>query len=175
MSIPGFTAKAALTRSKIAYAGKIARIGSPDLVVAQDCGFFKGLGCALGPISWCALSSFGGTDAFCNCVGRVSGGDCIDCTACGGSGRGLDPRAHDGNPPAADGAKGRFGLTEDGSVTIGPPEPLGQRVPDLNDLRRQLNRIERCACGNKNVADVPMSTVSRRAEYIELLAVIPLT
>src|SRR5258708_34128194 len=65
---------------------------SVDVVLPQDCGFFKGLGCALGPISWCALSSFGGSSAFCDCVDRASGGNCIDCTGCG-TGRGLDPRA----------------------------------------------------------------------------------
>src|SRR5258708_33831229 len=108
---------------------------SVDVVLPQDCGFFKGLGCALGPISWCALSSFGGSSAFCDCVDRASGGNCIDCTGCG-TGRGLDPRAHDAPLTA--------GPTSGGG-TGGPPP--GHRCPHSCTLQRQLNRIWKCACG----------------------------
>jgi hypothetical protein len=150
MSLPGFAAEAALTRSNRFYAMAPVRVGSAGSVVPQDCGFWKGLGCALGPISWCALASLGGPRAFCECVAGASNGNCIDCTACGGSGLGLDPRAKDADAVTGKVAGGQFGLTIDsttGGVTVGPPPSLGQRSPDLVELARQLNRIERCACG----------------------------
>jgi hypothetical protein len=44
-----------------------------------------------------------------------------------------------------------------GGVTVGPPPSLGQRNSDADNLQRQLNRIERCACGYKGVVPAPPS------------------
>jgi hypothetical protein len=148
MSLPTFSADAALANGRISYSTTYTPADPANLVIPQDCGFFKGLGCGLGPISWCALASLGGTDSFCRCVATFSGGDCIECTNCASSAQGLDPRDRSNDPSTPTVASGRFGLTDgtgSGGVTVGPPP--GRRDSDLSGLRDQLNRIEKCACG----------------------------
>ena len=170
MNIPGFTAETALQRSRTSYAKTVSRIASTNLVVPQDCGVLKGFGCGIGPISWCFLAGFGGPGSFCDCVDRMSGGDCLECTNCAGSGRGLDPRGHEGDPSTGTVGSGRFGLT--GGVTVGPPP--GRRYPDLSDLKRQLDRIERCTCGLPSlVLNVPLSGSGLGAVYVPPVAVSP--
>jgi hypothetical protein len=146
MSMPGFTAEAVLTRSKTSYGMMAARIGSADLVLPQDCsssslsGLAKGLACAIYPIAWCgSTASWGGTDAFCECVDDLSRGSCLECTACSGSGRGLDPRAKQG-------LQGPDSQSQ--ALSASQLDDISSQIATLsNDLKRQLNRIERCTCG----------------------------
>ena len=137
MNMPGFTAETSLYLPGKQYRLSTNSVNTPGLVVQQDCPWYKSIGCVLGPFSWCALAGFGGADTFINCVNELSGGDCVDCI-----GAKEDPYG-----PL------HSGLTIGGGVTIGPPE--GRRSPDLviSDREqpwRQLNRIERCACGAQN-------------------------
>src|SRR6266498_4027941 len=111
MTMPGFGAEAALSRSNMAYTGSASSASTGATVVPQDCNIAKGAGCFIGPISWCALSSLGDATSFCDCVDRASGGHCIDCTACAGSGLGLDPRGRGGEASLGNVGSGRFGLT----------------------------------------------------------------
>lgn len=140
MNMPGFTAHVALKRGHQFRTNAYMSSGSTGFanrIIPQACDTFKGAGCFFGPISWCFPASFGGTDSFCDCVDKLSGGNCIDCTNCGGvSGRGLDPRDQSGTAPTGKVASGQFGITEN------PPPG-----PDWGSLKQQLNRIERCTCG----------------------------
>ncbi len=46
------------------------------------------------------------------------------------------------------------------ALTVPPPPPSGGSRIDTEDLKRQLNRIERCACGNNRLRDAVSSYVS---------------
>ena len=164
MNIPGFTAQASLYYST-GYGSTHSNASAQNTVVPQDCGFFKRIGCVLGPFSWCAPAGLGGAVPFWNCVDKVSGGNCLDCIG------GADPRDRDmgGQPDDYAGVDydsdngfvghGTQGLTgrSGGGITVGPPPAMGQRDSDADSLQRQLNRIERCACGYKGVVQAPPS------------------
>lgn len=139
MNMPGFTAEASLYLGGEQYRLSTNSVHTPGLVVQQDCSWYKSIGCVAGPFSWCVFAGFGGADTFIDCVNALSGGECLDCI-----GATEDPS---GPLPS--------GLTMGAGVPIAPPE--GRRGPGWSsqteiDLRRQLNRIERCACGQTFLA-----------------------
>ena len=177
MNIPGFTAETSIYRTHSNdFRGRVEILDSKS-VIPQDCGFFKRVGCVLGPFSWCAPAGLGGAVPFWNCVDTVSGGNCLDCIG------GADPRDRDmgGQPDDYAGVDydsnngfvghGTQGLT--GGVTVGPPPSMGQRDSDIDSLRRQLNRIERCACGYQGVVQAPPSSLgqSYTQSYDEVVSV----
>jgi len=165
MKLPGFRAEISLYRTDRQYSRAATEALASSPVVPQDCGFFKRVGCVLGPFSWCAPAGLGGAEPFWNCVDKLSGGNCLDCIG------GADPRDRDPGREPDDYAgvdygsgsgfvgHGTKGLTSgsSGSVVVGPPPSLGQRDSDPCNVRRQLNRIGRCAGGDKGVVQAPPS------------------
>lgn len=136
MNLPGFTAEAALykpvTQSAVAQrevAGSRDQSAIHPASYPDDCAWWEWL---LEPIG-CAI----GYDLH----NTVVGADGVDCDWEGGI---CFPRG-----------TGRTGqpLTG-GGISVGPPPALGQRNSDA-ELQRQLNRIERCACGYKGVVQAP--------------------
>jgi len=158
MHVPAFTAESSAYQSLDHYASGQTNVQLRHSITPQDCGFFQRIGCVLGPFSWCAPAGLGGAVPFWNCVDKLSGGNCLDCIG------GADPRDRDmgGQPDDYAGVDydindgfighGTQGLTS--GVTVGPPPALGQRD---SDITRQLNRIERCACGYHSSVAAPGS------------------
>jgi hypothetical protein len=146
MSLPGFIAESALTQSQ-PYIGYL-RVGSPiDIVLLQDCPWYKRAGCVLGPFSWCVPASFGGAVPFWNCVDKVSGGNCLDCI---GTSDPRDTSGETGGGIVCD-SSGNCRLGPVGSVDEGLTSDaiagLSSQIASLgSDLKHQLNQIERCAC-----------------------------
>jgi|SRR2546426_814379 len=165
MKLPGFSAEISLYRTDRQYSRAATEALASSPVVPQDCGFFKRVGCVLGPFSWCAPAGLGGAEPFWNCVDKLSGGNCLDCIG-GADSRDRDPGREPDDYAGVDYGSGSGfvghgtkGLTSgsSGSVVVGPPPSLGQRDSDPCNVRRQLNRIERCACGYKGVVQAPPS------------------
>ncbi len=140
MNLPGFTATASLGTSSSVYSGVVGARGMnrEAIVPASGC---PGVNC-----EW--------AQAF--CIGSLS----LDPISCGlyyGCCQGAGQTGGEVSGPQPDiPPSSNFPLTA-GGVTVGPPPSLGQRNPDANDLKRQLNRIERCACGYKGVVQLPPS------------------
>jgi hypothetical protein len=97
MNVPGFTAETTLDKRNATRA--IANTPAPpaDLVVPQDCGFWKQIACSW-PISGCAPAAVGGAAAYIDCVDTASDGWCVDCVLRGG----IDPRGTPKWPPHKD-------------------------------------------------------------------------
>src|SRR5262249_34070410 len=105
----------------------------------QACNDFDKVGCALGPLGWCAPAGLGGPGPFRDCVAafdKAAGSHCVDCIPT------LDPRDPDR------GTSGYSGVSCDTagnctyvgysdqplsspppSVSIGPPPPFRQAEP----------------------------------------------
>lgn len=145
MNIPGFTGERSLYLSNGFQSQATRENSTAGLVEPQDCPWYKSIGCGLGPLSWCALAGLGGTESYRDCVDRLSGGNCLDCI-----GANRDPSG-----PLPPDNPYRGGLTSGPGVIVGPPPPSATRTSEIEDLRRQLNRIERCACGYKGVVPAP--------------------
>ena len=154
--MPGFTAEAALGRSSNHYRNGPTVSVDVDSVVPQDCGFFKNVGCVLGPFSWCALAGLGGAEPFWNCVDQASGGSCLECIGT------TDPREKDmgGTPDDYVGGSYNSGTGFQGGGSYGQ----GLSVEGVTGLsaqqQRQLNRIERCACGPLVRARLPINAIA---------------
>jgi hypothetical protein len=152
VSIPNFNAAQSIYRSTASYSTAFIGATPNASIIPQDCGFFKRIGCVLGPFSWCIPAGFGGTKPFWDCVDKVSGGNCLECIG------GADPRdASQKNPGDPTGTSGDYGPDYGGGsvnvgwsgnpLTVGPGDGA---IPPA--LQRQLNRIERCACGPLRLA-----------------------
>jgi hypothetical protein len=88
MTLPGFGASNAL-RNNAAYRAVLQPLDYSNCVIPQDCSIWKGFACAW-VIGHCGVASFGGRDAYINCVDKLSRGYCVECVT-----GGVDPH---GNP-----------------------------------------------------------------------------
>jgi hypothetical protein len=147
MNIPRFSAEASLGRSGKSFVQVIGRTAPADVVIPQGCNIAEGAACFFYPIAWCAWGSLRDSSTFCDCVDRLSGGRCLECTNCAGSGRGLDPRGV---------GSGQSQLTQDPMPAFVAAPTAGGRESDLSSLKHQLNRIEACACGTKMILNLPL-------------------
>jgi hypothetical protein len=141
MKLPGYSAEASLICSKISYAaGSVDRGGSSRgaIVPAVDC------------------SSVNCDQALGFCIASLD----LDPISCGlyyGCCRGAGQTGGDLSGPQPDIPPSSSLPLTAGGVTVGPPAFLGERSSDADNLQRQLNRIERCACGYKGVVQAPPS------------------
>jgi hypothetical protein len=149
MNIPRFNAAQSIYRTVERYSMALAAETLNGQVVPQDCGFFKRVGCVLGPFSWCALAGLGGAKPFWDCVDKASGGGCLDCIG------GADPRdasqRNPGDPSQTSGDYGPdYGGVHTGVSWSGNPLTVDGGQPTVPpELQKQLNRIERCARGTR--------------------------
>ena len=152
MKLPGFSAEATLYQTSRHYRIAIVEPIPSDRVIPQDCGFWKGVGCSIWPIPFCAPAGLGGAAPFVDCVDRLSNGGCVDCVLHGR----LDPRASSQTqphpPPEQDPRlnPSRSGLTIDTNSNLGS---------QLASLKRQLDRIERCTCGHPSFIPPFIATI----------------
>jgi hypothetical protein len=154
MRLPGFSAEYTLGQTQ-PHLGTARTDPPSDAVLLQDCPWYKRAGCVLGPLSWCAPASLGGAVPFWNCVDKLSGGGCLDCIGT------ADPRDTGGEIGGgivcdSSGCRpGSVGAVDQG-LTSDAISNLSLQIAGLgNDLKRQLNQIERCAC--KFVFHLPSS------------------
>jgi len=133
MKLPKYSAEASLGRSSIAYSEAVGHGGSTRGAVVPA------VGCSDVDCGWAAFFCFSSLD-----LDPVSCGLYYGC--CHGAGRtGGDPNfdAGTGIPVSSN-----LPVTSvDPTLSAGLSDLSSQIAVLRNDLRRQLNRIERCACG----------------------------
>jgi len=153
MNIPTFVGDRSLYRTSRQYrTGMTAGAASSPQVVAQDCGFWTGLGCSF-PMSWC-FCEFLPPDRCADCLLKMNFPGCLPCLGF------PDPRdrpPEETDRPTPDPSVGG-GRSPGGSVG-GGVSFLTQGTADASvppELQKQLDRIERCACGIKFIETVPL-------------------
>jgi hypothetical protein len=79
-ALPGFTAEASLYNRRIGYQQAFNNGGAKiNLIVPQDCSFFKKIGCATALAACATVCVTGAVPACAACLGGLGAGGCIDC------------------------------------------------------------------------------------------------
>ena len=140
MNLPGFTAELSHSKQKSKHYEMKSNNASKNIINPQfswdefkhD---IKCAGCAFYPISQCTLTAgfSGNRETLLECVHKLAGGGCDDCISSG-----LNPRdktAYDSGGTV--GVKGSFLISDIKATDLST---------QIDGLRKQLNKIERCAC-----------------------------
>ncbi len=139
ISLPGFTAEFSPSKQKSQHYEMKSKVASKNIISPQfSWDEFKHdakcFGCSIYPISQCTLTAgfSGNRETLLECVHKLAGGGCDDCISAG-----LDPRDQSSGPGGSVGAKGSFLISDTQATDLST---------QIDGLRKQLNKIERCAC-----------------------------